>query len=52
MLSTGHYAKLTGQRSVGIPEENGMAVVILRRYPVEDGAISGFGGQKSVPEQF
>ena len=23
---------------------------VLRRNPIEDGAISGFGGQKSVPE--
>ena len=25
-------------------------VEILRRNPIEDGAISGFSGQKSVPE--
>ena len=24
----------------------------LRRNPIEDGAISGFSGQKSVPEKF
>ena len=23
---------------------------LLRRYPIEDGAISGFSGQNSVPE--
>ena len=26
--------------------------VKLRRNPIEDGAISGFSGQKSVPEYF
>ena len=25
---------------------------ILRRNPIEDGAISGFSGQKSVPSNF
>ena len=25
-------------------------ILILRRNPIEDGAISGFSGQKSVPE--
>ena len=27
-------------------------LIYLRRNPIEDGAISGFSGQKSVPEQF
>ena len=28
------------------------AILSLRRNPIEDGAISGFSGQNSVPEYF
>ena len=27
-----------------------LQAIVLRRNPIEDGAISGFSGQKSVPE--
>ena len=28
------------------------SLLVKTRNPIEDGAISGFSGQKSVPEQF
>ena len=31
-------------------QQNMLNWVLLRRNPMEDGAISGFSGQKSVPE--
>ena len=39
------------KRSGGYDEQNSVPPKpFLRRNPIEDGAISGFSGQKSVPE--
>ena len=53
MLSvTAHHDQIN-QINVSLVIKNGWHVIdlkILRRNPIEDGAISGFSGQKSVPE--
>ena len=32
------------------PFHRKLYIIVLRQNPIEDGAISGFSGQKSVPE--